>query len=125
MPHHYCPCGAVLASGTTLRLLKSPCLRLFISIRTMKSVTSDTSVCNACRAAYYRWKNNNPDFGEVFSRVEKELLDVDALVDSDSVNKRIVSFLISKLFSSIALGRIIQWIQIRLLMIKHHHPCKM
>ena len=92
MPHYYCPCGAVLASGTTVRSSKSSCLRLFMSIRTMKSVTTAAKVCNTCRTAYYTWKNNNPDFGDIFSRVERELSDVDALVDSDSVNERIVFF---------------------------------
>ena len=89
MPHQYCRCGALLPSGATIRSLKSPCLRLFMSIRTMKPVATETKVGSNCRTLYYTWKNNNPEFGDIFSRVERELSDVDALVDSDSVNEYI------------------------------------
>jgi hypothetical protein len=81
MPHHYCPCGALLTSGSAVRFSKSPCLRLFISIRTNKSISPETKVCNACRNAYYTWKTNNPEFGNIFSRVENELF-----VDGEVVN---------------------------------------
>ena len=86
MPHHYCPCGALLTGGSTVRSSKSPCLRLFISIRTNKSISPETKVCNACRTAYYTWKTNNPEFGNIFSRVEKELSDDEEVVDTNSVN---------------------------------------
>ena len=51
MPHHYCPCGVSLATCSTVRQAKSSCLRLFISIRTNKSISPETKVCNTCRTA--------------------------------------------------------------------------
>ena len=87
MPHHYCPCGHLLTGGTTIRPLKSPCLRLFMSARTMKSVSPEEKVCNACRTAYYAWKNKNLEFGNIFSRIEQELLDVEEVVDARLVTK--------------------------------------
>ena len=51
----------------------------------MKSVSSEEKVCNACRTAYYIWKNNNPEFGNLFSRVEEELSDVEGVANTNSV----------------------------------------
>ena len=86
MPHHYCPCGVSLASCSTVRQAKSSCLRLFISIRTNKSISPETKVCNTCRTAYYTWKNNNLEFGNIFLRIEKELSDDEEVIDTNSVN---------------------------------------
>ena len=87
MPHDYCPCGSLLSRTSTVRTLKSPSLRLFISIRTMKSVSSETKVCNACRTAYYGWKSNNAEFGDILSRIDNELLEsVEIDEDTNSVN---------------------------------------
>jgi hypothetical protein len=64
----------------------------------MKMVTHETKVCDSCRAAYYDWKKNNPEFGGILSRVEKEsLVDVESDAYESSVNekdflKTIVSF---------------------------------
>ena len=70
------------------RAVKSPCLRLFISIKTMQSVSPDTKVCDSCRAAYYGWKKNNQDFGDILSRIEEEVSDdVGSHVDGSSVNE--------------------------------------
>ncbi len=88
MPHLYCPCGAFLTGVSTIRSLKPPCLRLFISIRTMKNISPEDKVCNACRTAYYNWKSNNPEFGNVFSRLEQELSDVEEIINMNSVNKK-------------------------------------
>ncbi|CAF5013088.1 unnamed protein product, partial [Rotaria sp. Silwood1] len=84
MPHLYCPCGALLTGGSTIRSLKPPCLRLFISIRTMKYVSPEEKVCNACRTAYYNWKSNNPEFGCIFSRIEQELSDAEEVMNMNS-----------------------------------------
>ncbi|CAF4038104.1 unnamed protein product [Rotaria magnacalcarata] len=77
MPHEYCPCGLVLYRSSTVRPLKTPCLRLFMSIRTMKTVTPETKICNACRTAYYDWKSRYPEFGNIFRRIEEELAEPD------------------------------------------------
>ncbi|CAF1559096.1 unnamed protein product, partial [Rotaria sordida] len=84
MPHLYCPCGALLAGGSTIRSLKPPCLRLFISIRTMKYVSPEEKVCNACRTAYCHWKSNNPEFGCIFSRIEQEVSDAEEVMNMNS-----------------------------------------
>ena len=89
MPHSYCPCGTILDGIFSARPSKSPCLRLFISIRTMKSISPEGKVCDACRRAYYTWKNNNGEFGNIFSRIEQELSDVEEVVNGNSVNKKL------------------------------------
>jgi hypothetical protein len=86
MPHYYCPCGASFGTCSTVRPSRSPCLRLFMSIKTNKSISSETKVCNACRTAYYTWKKNNPEFENIFLRLEKELSDVEEIIDTNSVN---------------------------------------
>ena len=40
----------------------------------MRSVSSDTKVCNTCRTAYYNWKTSNSEFGDILSRIENECL---------------------------------------------------
>ena len=71
------------------RAAKSPCLRLFISIKTMQPVSPDTKVCDSCRAAYYGWKKNNPDFGDILSRIEEEVSNDDgSFIDGSSVNEQ-------------------------------------
>ena len=87
MPHEYCPCGLLLSKSSTVRSSKSPSIQLFMSIRTMKSVSSDTKVCNTCRTAYYNWKTSNPEFEDILSLIENEYLkntDIDG--DTNSVN---------------------------------------
>ncbi len=72
MPHHYCPCGFRLGGISSARSLKSPCLRLFVSIKTMQVVSAETKVCDSCRSAYYGWKKQNLEFGDLLSRIEQE-----------------------------------------------------
>jgi hypothetical protein len=31
----------------------------------MEVVTPETKVCESCRAAYYGWRKNNPEFGGI------------------------------------------------------------
>ena len=73
----------------TVRPMKSVCLRLFISIRTMKSVIPEEKVCDACRTTYYVWKNNNAEFGNLFSRIEEELPNVEEVIYIDSVEEKV------------------------------------
>ncbi|CAF4181053.1 unnamed protein product, partial [Rotaria magnacalcarata] len=48
----------------------------------MQSISSETKVCDACRSAYYKWKRQNPDFGDLLSRIEEEeLAEADDNVD--------------------------------------------
>jgi hypothetical protein len=88
MPHYYCPCGSVLVGGSFTRSLKSPCLRLFISIRTTKYISPEEKVCDSCRGAYYSWKKMNSEFGNIFSRIEQEILDAEEMTDTNSVDRK-------------------------------------
>ena len=87
MPHYYCPCGSVVTEGAAGKSLKSPCLRLFISIRTMKSISPEAKVCNSCRGAYYTWRNSNSEFNNIFFLVEQELSDFEGVIDTNSANE--------------------------------------
>jgi len=52
----------------------------------MQVVSSETKVCESCRGAYYSWKQNNPEFAEILSRVEQEVSnDVEVDVNSNAV----------------------------------------
>ena len=85
MPHEYCPCGFLLSRSSTVRPLKTPCLRLFMSIRTMKVISPETKVCNTCRTAYYDWKRRCPEFGNIFTRIEEELSEPEIISTPESV----------------------------------------
>ncbi|CAF4454588.1 unnamed protein product [Rotaria magnacalcarata] len=53
----------------------------------MQSISSETRVCDACRSAYYKWKRQNPDFGDLLSRIEEEeLAEADDNVDMNQNN---------------------------------------
>ena len=73
MPHQYCPCGKVLERSSSVRPLKLPCLRLFLSIRMMKIVSADAKVCGSCRGSYYDWKKRCPEFDDILSRIDEEV----------------------------------------------------
>ncbi len=45
----YCPCCVCLDRSSAVRPLKSTCLRMLMSIRTMQPLTSDLKICNVCR----------------------------------------------------------------------------
>ena len=82
MDKRYCPCGTRLDCTSAVRSLKSRCLRMFISIRTMQCLTNDTKICNVCRLSYHKWKMENPDFGTILSRLESDLGDINNSDDS-------------------------------------------
>ncbi|CAF3796636.1 unnamed protein product [Rotaria magnacalcarata] len=50
----------------------------------MKSVSPETKVCNVCRTTYYTWKSNNAEFGNIFSRIEEEMTDVEEMINVNS-----------------------------------------
>ena len=56
----------------------------------MKSLSSEEKVCNACRTAYYVWKTNNAEFGNLFSRIEGELSNGEEAVNIDPAKEKII-----------------------------------
>lgn len=72
MPYQ-CPCGKRLQRSSCGRPLKSPCLRLFLSIRTLEPVSVDAKICGSCRGAYYDWKRRNPEFDGILSTIDGEM----------------------------------------------------
>ena len=55
-------------------------------------ISTEQKICNTCRTSYYVWKNNNPEFGKIFSRLEKELSNVSAPSETTTVNRKIHFF---------------------------------
>lgn len=53
----------------------------------MKSVEAGEKVGNACRTAYYVWKSNKLKFGNIFSRTEQELSDIEKVINTGSIAK--------------------------------------
>ena len=45
-------------------------------------------MCDICRRAYYTEKNNNDEFGNIFSLIEQELSDVEGIINTTSVNEK-------------------------------------
>ena len=86
MNNRLCPCGARLDRSSTTRSLKSSGLRMFMSMRTMISWTSDTKVCNICRLLYVKWKKENSEFSWFISLLEGENDGDDGERDSASVS---------------------------------------
>jgi len=65
MSDRVCPCGARLDRSSAVRSLASPFFRMFMSIRTMKSLASTTKVCNGCRYSYKKWRRENPEYSGI------------------------------------------------------------
>lgn len=84
MSDRFCPCGARLDRSSAVRSLRSPSFRMFMSIRTMKQMTSETKACNVCRLLYYKWKRENPEFGNVVAYLESGESDLEGS-DTNSV----------------------------------------
>ncbi|CAF1616233.1 unnamed protein product, partial [Didymodactylos carnosus] len=55
--------------------LASPVFRMFVSIRVLKTLPSHTKVCNKCRQSYAYWKRCNPEFTNIFDRIEEEFVE--------------------------------------------------
>ena len=81
MSDRCCPCGSRLDRSSSVRSLKSPCLCMFMSIRTMKSLTSETKVFNACRMQYKKWKNENAEFATILNQLETSMDEINATED--------------------------------------------
>jgi NMD protein affecting ribosome stability and mRNA decay len=108
-----CSCGARLNRISTVRSLNSPCLRMFMSIRTMTSLPSDGKVCNACRHLYHKWKKENPEFSVILTRLEGSMGDTND-IDDNSVN---IFFVCLNIFN-IFFIRLMLWMFIFKLMIR-------
>ena len=80
-----CPCGARFDRSSSVRPLRSPSLRMFISIRTLKSLSSDRKVCNVCRHLYDKWKRENLEFSSILDRLENDIVVNDDDQTNDSV----------------------------------------
>ncbi len=85
MDDRFCPCGVCLDRSSASRPLKSPCLRMFMSIRTMKSLAIDSKVCNVCRHLYNKWKKENSEFSGILTHLESGMSDIND-IDDNSVN---------------------------------------
>ncbi|CAF3756561.1 unnamed protein product [Rotaria magnacalcarata] len=85
MNERCCPCGARLDRSSCVRPLKSPCLRMFMPIRTLKSLSSDQKVCNACRHSYIKWKSENSEFSAMLDHFENDMVVINDDANSDSV----------------------------------------
>ncbi|CAF1025014.1 unnamed protein product [Rotaria magnacalcarata] len=84
MNERCCPCGARLDRSSCVRPLKSPCLRIFMSIRTLKSLSSDQKVCNVCRHSYIKCKSENSEFSAMLDHFENDMVVINDDVNSDS-----------------------------------------
>ncbi|CAM4955870.1 unnamed protein product [Rotaria socialis] len=78
------PCGAHLDCSSCVRPLKSPCLRMFMSIRTLKSLSTDQNVCNVCRHSYIKWKSENSAFSAMLDHFENDIVVINDDANSDS-----------------------------------------
>ncbi|CAF3534090.1 unnamed protein product [Rotaria socialis] len=84
MNERCCPCGARLDRSSCVRPLKSPCLRMFMRIRTLKSLSYDQKVCNVCRHLYIKWKSENSEFSAMLDHFENDMLVINDNANSDS-----------------------------------------
>ncbi|CAF5076159.1 unnamed protein product [Rotaria magnacalcarata] len=84
MNERCCPCGARLDRSSCVRPLKSPCLRMFMSIRTLKSLSNDQKVCNVCRHLYIKWKSENSEFSAMLDHFENDMIVINDEANSDS-----------------------------------------
>ncbi|CAF3030011.1 unnamed protein product [Rotaria socialis] len=84
MNERCCPCGARLDRSSCVRPLKSPCLRMFMSIRTLKSLSNDQKVCNVCRHSYIKWKSENSEFSAMLDHFENDMVVINDDANSDS-----------------------------------------
>lgn len=88
MSDRCCPCGARLNLSSAVRSLRSPFFRMFMSIRSMKTLTSTTKVCNICRHLYSKWRRENLEYGDAFDYMESGESEVEE-VDASSVRRKV------------------------------------
>ncbi len=77
MNDRYYPYSTRLDQSSTVRPLKSPYFRIFISITTMRSVASDSKVCNMCRLQFRTWIMENSESESTLARLDSDLIDDD------------------------------------------------
>ena len=97
MPHTNCPecvaCNRTIRS-TTIRLLSTVLLRIFVSIEQRKRVTATDAICESCRLKYIRWKKlTMGDFDQL------NTTDSDDSEPDDEVNEN-VNMVMLTLFAS-------------------------
>ncbi|CAF1651626.1 unnamed protein product [Adineta ricciae] len=100
MSDRSCPCDARLNRSTAVRSLGSPFFRVFMSIRTMKTLKSTTKVCNICRHLYSKWRRENPEFSSMVNIMDGDDSEIEAIdrllaIMFDLPDKRTVSRVIS------------------------------
>ncbi|CAF1651430.1 unnamed protein product, partial [Didymodactylos carnosus] len=61
--------------ASSFRRLAPPVFRMFVSIRVLKTLPSHTKVCNKCRQSYAYWKRCDPEFTNIFDRIEEEFVE--------------------------------------------------
>ncbi|CAF1510996.1 unnamed protein product [Rotaria magnacalcarata] len=84
MNERCCPCGARVDRSSCVRPLKSPCLRMFMSIRPLKSLSNDQKVCNVCRHSYIKWKSDMVVINDDANRDSYEFMDAQVQTDDSS-----------------------------------------
>ena len=106
MDDRCCPCGARLDRSSATRSLKSSCLRMFLSIRSMKSLANDSKVCHVCRHLYNKWKNENSEFSSILTRLEHDMMVENDNDDDDSVFFLLFFVVFNILFKEWCYGRL-------------------
>ena len=106
MSDGFCPCDARLNRSCRVRSLGSPFFRMFMSIRTMESLTSSTEVCNSCRHLCNKWRRQNPEFSDVLGYMESS----DSEIEGSDTNSVRDGFHQSVLLHRESFARLIQWI---------------
>lgn len=91
MSDGYCPCGARLNRSSAVRSLRSPFFRMFMSIRSMKTLTGATKVCNICRHLYNKWRRENLEYSGAFDYMESGDSEVEE-TDTNSVRRKVQFF---------------------------------
>ncbi|CAF2181319.1 unnamed protein product, partial [Rotaria magnacalcarata] len=84
MNERCCLCGTRLDHSPCVRPLKSPCLRMCMSIRTLKSLSNDQKVPNVCRHLYMKWKSENSEFSSMLDHFENDMVVINDDANSDS-----------------------------------------
>lgn len=67
-----------------------------MSIRSMKTLTSATKVCNICRHLYHKWRRENLEYSGAFDYMESSGSEVEE-TDTNSVRRKVQFFHITSL----------------------------
>ncbi|CAF4092012.1 unnamed protein product, partial [Rotaria magnacalcarata] len=58
---------------------------MFMSIRTLKSLSNDQKVCNVSRHLYITWKNENSEFSLILDHFQNDMVMIDDDANGDLV----------------------------------------